>query len=144
MCFVKKQKKKKKKKSSLFLSKRRTGLFAEVFEESYEKAWSSFVLPSTCSSLVLFLDFLRWSFITNITASPVPHLFFTPDSSGGMYGRAGEDGLRGREKRRQRETQGEWSLQKKIKFTVRESRRTMSEMYHMKPRKHSHRETHES
>lgn len=51
VCFVKR-----KKKSSLFLSKRRTDLFAEVFEESYEKSMEVrslfFVLPSTCSSLV--------------------------------------------------------------------------------------------
>lgn len=29
-----------------------------------------FVLPSTCPSLVLFLDVSRWSFFTDITASP--------------------------------------------------------------------------
>lgn len=86
-CVLSKEKK-------TFLSKRRMGLFAAVFEGHYEKAWRWSSQFSFFLQLVHLL-FYFWTFWGDVSSPlsqplPVPHLLFAPDSPKGMYSRAGK------------------------------------------------------
>lgn len=112
VCFVKRKK-------IFFIQKKKGPLccsFWRTLWKSMEVKLAVFVLPSTCSSLVLFPDFFEVMFYRRhhslsrfLTRSS---LLAAPE---GMYGRAGKGRLTCRKKGRKRDTQGEWSMQKKKK-----------------------------
>lgn len=79
-----------------------------------EVKFAVFVLPSTCSSLILFLDFFEMMFYHQHHSLPRNlNCFSLPAAPRECTAELGRAGWHVEKKGRNRDTQGEWSMQKK-------------------------------